>query len=146
MAIIKTTQWPLLAGTNWITDFFDTERFFDSEWMKKIQVVPAVNVNERDKEFEIEVAAPGMKKSDFKITTENGMLTVSSEQEEKKEEKDKDFIRREFNFSSFMRSFNLPENSVEDKIAAHYTDGVLKIIIPKKVVTKEKISRPIEVH
>ena len=47
MAIIKTTQWPLLAGTNWITDFFDTERFFDSEWMKKIQVVPAVNVNER---------------------------------------------------------------------------------------------------
>jgi HSP20 family protein len=146
MAIIKTTQWPLLAGTNWITDFFDNERFFDSEWMKKTQVVPAVNVNERDKEFEIEVAAPGMKKSDFKITTENGMLTVSSEQQESKEEKEKDFIRREFNFSSFMRSFNLPENCIEEKIAANYADGVLKITIPKKVVAKEKISRPIEVH
>ncbi|MFM7329071.1 MAG: Hsp20/alpha crystallin family protein [Bacteroidota bacterium] len=146
MALIKRPEWPLLATTNWLTDFFDNERFFDSEWLRRTQVVPAVNVDEKDKEFEIQMAAPGMKKSDFKITTEDSILTISSEKEERSEEKDKDMMRREFNYSSFMRSFNLPENCMEDKIAAHYEDGILKVTIPKKTPTKEKLARPIEVR
>ena len=146
MALIRRSEWPLLGTTNWLSDFIDNERFFDSDWMRKTQVVPAVNVNEKDREFEIQMAAPGMKKGDFKITTENSTLTISSEKEEKSEEKDKDYMRREFNYSAFMRSFNLPENCMEDKIAAHYEDGILKVTIPKKNPTREKTQRPIEVH
>ena len=146
MALLKRPEWPLLASTNWLTDFFDNERFFDSEWLRRTQVVPAVNVNEREKEFEIQMAAPGMKKSDFKISAEENILTISSEREEKTEERDKEYMRREFNYTSFMRSFNLPENCQEDKIAAHYEDGILKVIIPKRTPTKEKMVRPIEVR
>lgn len=145
MSLIKRSDWPMLASPSWITDFFDSERFFDSDWLRKSQMLPAVNVNEKEKEFEIEMAAPGMKKSDFKISHENHTLTISSEKEEKREEKEKDYMRREFNYSAFSRSFNLPENAMEDKIVAHYEDGILKVSIPKKVPTKETISRPIEV-
>lgn len=145
MSLIRRSDWPLLASPSWITDFFDSERFFDSDWLRRTQMLPAVNVNEKEKEFEIEMAAPGMKKADFKISHENHTLTISSEKEEKREEKEKDYMRREFNFSSFTRSFNLPENAMEDKIAAHYEDGILKVSIPKKVPSKETISRPIEV-
>ncbi|MBM3177130.1 MAG: Hsp20/alpha crystallin family protein [Bacteroidetes bacterium] len=146
MSLIRRSDWPLLASPSWITDFFDAERFFDSDWLRRTQMLPAVNVNEKEKEFEIEMAAPGMKKSDFKISHENHTLTISSEKEEKREEKDKDYMRREFNYTSFTRSFNLPENAMEDKIAAHYEDGILKVSIPKKVPSKETISKPIEVR
>ena len=146
MSLIRRSDWPLLASPSWITDFFDSERFFDSDWLRRTQMLPAVNVNEKEKEFEIEMAAPGMKKADFKISHENHTLTISSEKEEKREEKEKDYMRREFNYTSFTRSFNLPENAMEDKIAAHYEDGILKVSIPKKVPSKETISKPIEVR
>lgn len=145
MAIIRRSDWPLLASPGWLTDFFDTERLFDGDFFKRPQMMPAVNVNEKEKEFEIEMAVPGMKKSDFKIETENSTLTISSEKEETSEQKEKDMMRREFNFTSFCRSFNLPENCSEDRISAHYQDGILKVTIPKKVASKEKLTRPIEV-
>lgn len=146
MSLIKKfPEWPLSIPSRWLTDFINPERVFDFEMSARPQWMPAVNVNEKDKEFEIEMAAPGMKKSDFKIETENSTLTISSEKEEESEEKKEDYMRREFNYASFCRSFNLPENCSEDRISANYQDGILKVTIPKKVATKEKLSRPVEV-
>ena len=144
--IKKSPEWPLLSSSSWLTDFFNPERVMDYDWaLRRSQLMPAVNVNEKDREFEIEMAVPGMKKSDFKIETENSTLTISSEKEEESEEKKEDYMRREFNYASFCRSFSLPENCAEDRISANYQDGILKVTIPKKVATKEKLSRPIEV-
>lgn len=147
MNLMRRNDWPLLSTPTWMTDFFDSERMFDKDWLRRTQVMPAVNVNEREKEFEIEVAAPGMKKSDFKISHENSTLTIASEKEEQTEDKGTDYVRREFNYSAFSRSFRIPENAMEDKIAAHYEDGILRVTIPKKTATsKEKLSRPVEVR
>lgn len=145
MALMKRADWPVLPASRWLTDFFDTENFFDGDWLRRAQMTPAVNVHEKDKEFEIEMAAPGMKKSDFKIETENSTLTISSEKEEESEEKRADYMRKEFSYNSFCRCFSLPENCMEDKISANYQEGILKVTIPKKVVSKEKLTRPIEV-
>jgi HSP20 family protein len=90
---------------NWLTDFVDNNRFFDADWMKRFQEIPAVNVREKEKEFEIELAAPGLKKSDFKITVENGILTILVEKENEKEVKEENFTRREFSYENFTRSF-----------------------------------------
>lgn len=112
--------------------------------MKKLPV-PAVNVRETDKAFEVEVAAPGLTKKDFKITAENGLLTISSERNEEREEKEKDYTRKEFSYSAFSRSFSLPENINEDDIKARYEDGILKLDISKKMINEPKTKRAIEV-
>ena len=135
----------MLPAGRWLTDIFDTENFFDGDWLRRAQMTPAVNVHEKDKEFEIEMAVPGMKKSDFKIETENSTLTISSEKEEESEEKRADYMRKEFSYNSFSRCFSLPENCMDDKISANYQEGILKVTIPKKIVSKEKLTRPIEV-
>ncbi len=119
-------------------EFFDTDRFFDtpifkSEWQ------PAVNIKENDDSFEIEVAAPGLTKKDFNVTMDEGVLTISSEKKEEKEEKEENYTRKEFSYSSFRRSFALPENVDKDKIKARYDDGILNVTLQKNaVVTKEK--------
>jgi HSP20 family protein len=108
--------------------------------------LPAVNVKETDNDYFIEVAAPGMEKKDFKINFQNNVLTISAEKEEKKDEKDEDFTRREFNFQSFQRSFNVPATDVEsDKISANYDDGVLNIKLPKREEAKPKPAKKIKV-
>ena len=145
MAIIKRSDWPSLINGNWLSDFFDNDRFFDSDWMKH-QSVPAVNVRETDKGFEIELAAPGLSKKDFKITVENRVLTISSERKEEKEEKVKEYTRREFSYSSFSRSFALPENAKEEGINAVYEDGVLRLMLTKKQMSETKAMKAIEVH
>lgn len=144
MSLIKKSDWPSLVSGSWLSDFFDNDRFFDSDWMKK-QSVPAVNVMETEKGFNVEVAAPGLSKKDFKITVDNHMLTISSEKQEEKEEKDKDYTRREFSYSSFSRSFSLPENVNEEDVKARYEDGVLKLNLTKKVMTQIKGRKAIEV-
>jgi HSP20 family protein len=104
--------------------------------------LPAVNVKDKDKEYEIEVAAPGFKKEDFTISVENRILTISAEEKEEKEVKEDKYTRREFLSSSFTRSFSLPENIDESQICGHYDDGVLHVTIPKgqeKVAEKKKI-------
>lgn len=98
---------------------------------------PAVNILETEQEFKIEVAAPGLKKEDFKVEVEDGILTISSEAKQEKEEKDKEgrYTRREFSYSSFKRSFTVDEESVDtEKIEAKYDNGVLNIHVPKKNV------------
>ena len=107
--------------------------------------LPAVNVKETDKGFELEVAAPGMKKEDFKIELDNNMLGISSETKaEKTEDKDK-YTRREFSYSSFRRTFTLPKNVDAEKIMANYEDGVLKIEIPRLAENKNGKSKLIEI-
>lgn len=110
--------------------------------------LPAVNVKENDEAFEIEVAAPGMTKNDFRVSLENNLLTISSEKkEEKKEEEKGRFTRREFSYQSFQRSFTVPENLVEgDKISAKYCEGILCITLPKKEEIKPKPAREISIQ
>ncbi len=145
MTLFKSPMLPSLLTDKWLSDFFDNDRFFDADWLKRMQVVPAVNVKELDKEFEIEMAAPGLNKKDFKINIENGVMTIFTEKKEEKEEKEDNFTRREFNYSSFTRSFNLPENINPEKIDARYEDGILKILLTKKVLTPVAPAKLIEV-
>lgn len=144
MSLIKRSEWPLLGNGSWLSDFFDTEKFFDSDWLKRASL-PAVNVKETEKNFVIEVAAPGRSKKDFSISAENGVLTISSEKKEEKEQKEKEYTRKEFSYSSFSRSFTLPENTNEDDIKANYADGILTLEVAKKVISQPKAKKAIEV-
>jgi HSP20 family protein len=121
-------------------DFFNNDLFNLPAMASRGATVPAVNINETDKEFELELAAPGLKKNDFKVNIDRNVLTVSTEKKEEKEEKDKNFTRKEFSYHSFSRSFTLPESVNQEKIDAKYTDGVLKLVLPKKdeVIPKSK--------
>jgi len=145
MSLIKKSDWPSLVNGSWLSNFIDNDRFFDSDWLKK-HSVPAVNVKESEKGFEIEVAAPGLTKKDFNISVDDRVLTISSEKKEEKEEKEKDYTRKEFNYSSFNRSFALPENVNEEDIKAQYEDGVLKLSLSKKAIAQAKAKKAIEVR
>lgn len=128
-------------------DFFKPwNEWFDNGglWGRTMNV-PAVNITESENEYHVALAAPGLKKDDFKIGVEGNMLTISSEKEENKEEKDKTFTRKEYNYSSFSRSFTLPEEINREKIEAKYEDGVLKIALPKKEEAKKQIAKQIAV-
>lgn len=127
-------------GSKSVNSFFDdfiTKDLFD--WTDKNFAslgsnLPSVNLKESDTNIEIELAAPGMKKEDFKVEIENDMLMISSEKEEEKEEvgKKDNYIRKEFNYQSFCRTFSLPETANENKIEANYKDGILHVVIEKK--------------
>jgi HSP20 family protein len=120
-------------------EFFDRDFFDTSNMGFNNSTMPAVNIKETKEDFVVEVAAPGMKKEDFKIELDNNLLVISSEKEEQNEEKKEgDFTRREFSYQSFKRSFTLPKTIEDSKIGAHYNDGVLRITLPKKEEAKEK--------
>ena len=107
--------------------------------------LPAVNVKENDKSFELELAAPGYKKEDLKVKVEDNVLTISSEKKlEKKEEKDA-YTRQEYSYSSFQRSFTLPENTDGDNVKATYADGILKLSIPKTKALPQKRGREVKI-
>jgi HSP20 family protein len=120
-----------------------------STWKTAGTTLPAVNVKETNDAFDIEVAAPGMKRDDFTVQLQNHVLTISSELRNQLEEKDQPgggYTRREFSYQSFQRSFSLPEDRVEgNKISARYTDGILHVRIPKSEGAKEKPPRLISV-
>ena len=103
---------------------------------------PAVNIHENEKQFTLEVAAPGLKKDDFKISMENFLLTISREVNEEKEEVKDNFTRREFAYNNFSRSFRLPKTILVNKIKADYKDGILSIALPKdeKITLTREIS------
>ena len=131
------------------------DRFFDGELMdwnrtnysSTDTTLPAVNVKENENEFLIDVAAPGLKKEDFKVNYDNGRLTISSEKKnEFEEKKDEKVTRREFSYQSFQRSFTVSENVVDaEKISANYEDGILHISLPKREEVKPKPTRQIEI-
>lgn len=104
--------------------------------LTRVSNVPAVNVSETDKEYIVVVAAPGMDRKDFQVETDEDMLTISAEKE--KEEREGRYNRREYNYSSWSRSFSLPEDCNPEKIDAEYKSGELRITIPKTVIKKPK--------
>lgn len=106
---------------------------------------PAVNIAEGKEDFNIEIAAPGLEKNDFKINLENNVLTISSDKESKKEEKDGKYVRKEFSYTSFRRSFSLPDTVEGDKIEASHKNGILYITIPKREEAKVKPPRQIAI-
>lgn len=108
--------------------------------------VPSVNISENAENFEVEVAAPGMEKTDFNIRLDNNILTISSAKERQEETKQDNYTRREFSYQSFQRSFELPKNVVDDEgINARYENGLLRLTIPKKEEAKQKAPRMIEI-
>ena len=109
--------------------------------------IPAVNVKESDKNFQVEVAAPGMSKEDFKIELESNLLTISSEKQSEKEVKEEEkYTKKEFSYQSFQRSFQLPKEVIDiENIEAKYENGVLYLLIPKKEEVKQKTSRTIKI-
>jgi len=124
-----------------------------SDWLgngffsRKPQSVPAANISETDNEFTVSIAAPGYKKGDFNVQLEGNVLTVSSEREKTEEEKDTRFTRREYSSASFSRSFYLPGAIDQAKIGATYTDGVLRLTLPKKEEARKPVlSKKIEVR
>jgi len=140
------TSWPTLFDSGWMEKFFNApiDEFFN---MGKVMNIPAVNVNENDKEFLLTVAAPGIEKKDFKVEAIEDMLTISAEKEkEEKEEKNGRFNRREYNYSSWSRSFTLPENCDASKINATYENGELRILIPKREIQETKKVKNISVN
>jgi len=115
-------------------DFLDVGNIFPTDLFRRSQSnLPAVNISEDDKSFCVDIVAPGFKKEDFKVNVEDDMLTISAEaqSENSEEDKKKQYTRREYSYSSFTRSFKLPDNSTDDNISAEFNEGILKLTIPK---------------
>jgi len=137
----KRNQHP--AFGNFFDRFFDSENnLLSNDWTNSN---PAVNIKETDNSFLLELAAPGFKKSDFNVNVENEVLTISAEHNTENESKEENYTRREFGYSSFKRSFTLPESVNSDKIDGKYDNGVLNITIPKKEEAKVKPSQSINI-
>lgn len=136
MSLINWKRGDMLPLFNtMVENFFANDNDFES-WWKGAKSMPAVNVVENDQNYVMEVAAPGMKKEDFNIEVKEGMIVISAVNKREEEKKDDNFTRREFSYSRFTRSFRLPENVKADEIAANYEDGILKLDLPKKEMTK----------
>ena len=125
--------------TPFITSLFDD--YVNQDWDFKVSSsagTPAVNIKELDNQFEIDLAVPGKKKSDFEIEVEEGLLSISSSMEDQVTEKAK-FTRREFSYNSFKRTFTIPDSVDPSNIEAYYSEGVLKLRLPKR---KEALPQP----
>jgi HSP20 family protein len=119
--------------------------WLDEKWPFSTHL-PAVNVKETDDTYEIIMAAPGLEKNDFKIDVNGSLLTISAKKDEKKEERDETYSRREYSYTSFSRSFSLPEDIFKDKIDANYMNGELRLTLPKKEEAKTMPHQKISVH
>ena len=101
---------------------------------------PAVNIKETEKAFEIEIAAPGMTRDDFKIRVDNDeelVIALEKKHEDKEEHKGENYLRREFSYTSYHQAFTLPDNIDLEAIKANMTNGVLGIVLPKKTPEKQ---------
>ncbi len=128
-----------------LDDFFSSDWLSDRSNWDDSNSLPAVNISETKDSYEIDLAAPGIDKKDLKLDLQNNVLTVSCEKREQHEQNEDNFMRKEFNYSSFSRSFTLPETVNADKIKADHTNGVLKIHIPKKPEAVERGPRQISI-
>jgi HSP20 family protein len=122
---------------------------FDDEFFPVVSQrstsMPAVNIKEDEQRFVLDLAVPGINKKDLKIEIHEDVITISSETKNEKEESNDGFKRREFSYSSFCRSFYLPDNVNRDKIGANYKDGILTVELPKVEEEKTKISREVKI-
>jgi len=149
MSIVKRNGWLFNDTPTFFNDFFSRDLW---NWglennSSTNTTIPAINVKETNDNFEVEVAAPGMTKKDFKVELNGNMLTISSEkQNEWQENENERYTRREFSYQSFQRTFQLPKDVVdEDKIQAKYENGLLHLTIPKKEHAKQRPPRMIEI-
>lgn len=130
-------------------DFFNRDLFNwnNFNFSDTNTTIPAVNIKETAENYEVEVAAPGMTKKDFKVELDGNSLTISSEKSNQKEEReDERYSRKEFSYQSFQRTFNLQKDVVDiDKIEAKYENGLLHLLIPKKEEAKQKPPRLIQI-
>ncbi|MBU2939764.1 Hsp20/alpha crystallin family protein [Lacinutrix sp. C3R15] len=129
-----------------LKSFLNSENFFDNDFLDDESLMPAMNVKEHDKDFEIEFAAPGFNKKDFDVTIDGDVLNVCAEKNTKQEEKEENYTRKEFSYSSFKRSLQLPKTvNTEEKVKATYDDGILKLNILKKEAEKGGAKKKIEI-
>jgi HSP20 family protein len=131
----------LLPGFNDVFDTIFNDTVFNDRMVTR---VPAVNISETENNYHVELAAPGLKKEDFKLNLENNILNVSVEQSGNHEDNQKNYSKREYSYSSFVRSFTLPESADDSQIDATYSDGILRIDIAKREEAKT-VSRQIEI-
>lgn len=135
---------------NWLPSIFND--FFDNNWMVKTNATaPAINVIESEKEYKVEVAAPGMTKDDFNIhLSEDNELVITMEKKNENQEEDKEnkkYLRREFSYTKFQQALILPDDVEKENISASVSEGVLTITLPKlQPEEKAKVSRQIEIH
>lgn len=130
-----------------VDDFFSKDIF---DWTERNFAalgsnLPSANLREVENRLEVELAAPGMKKKDFKIEIENNILKISCENEMEFEDSKENYVRREFNYHKFYRTFYLPDSIDEDAVEATYNDGILKVVIAKKEDNKSKATKTIAV-
>ena len=138
-----------VISRNWLPTLFD-EMWNDDEWMTKYNTTtPAVNIKEDAKEYVMEIAAPGLKKEYCRVnvTTDGNLeVTVENKFEHKEENKKSHYLRREFAYSNYKHSYELPENADREKIEASVHDGVLEVVIPKlSVEVEQKVEHQIEI-
>ena len=113
-------------------NFFNVGSFFDDNLLSRLEKnFPAVNISENENEYDLELIVPGFKKEDIKIKTDDDLLTIGAESRSEKDDSKKEYTRREYNYSAFTRTFQLPDNVKDEAIEAHYHDGVLHVKIPK---------------
>jgi len=127
-------------------DFFNDRFFNQLNSPTSNSCTPAVNVSEDEKGYTIEVAAPGLSRKDFNLEVDDDILTISTEQKESKEEKEQNYLRREFNYHTFKRSFRLPETVDQEQIRATHESGILTLSLPKKEVAVQNSPRQIAVE
>lgn len=132
--------------SSWIDDILNgdlTPRFSPSFNMG--MSLPKVNIKETAEAYFVEMAVPGLKKSDFNIDLDNQVLSISMNKEDEEEHKEGNYTRREFGYASFKRTFSLPETVDENDIKARYDDGILSIHLPKKEEARQKPARSIKI-
>lgn len=142
MTIIRWQQRPALA--NLMDNFFD--RDFMTGFERNCGCVPATNILERPDQYELQIAAPGMKKDDFQIEVENNMLTISYEKKaDEATREEENFIRREYNLEGFTRTFTVPKHADAENISGRYDNGMLYVSIPRLDPHKNKLTKKIEI-
>ena len=136
---------------NWLPSIFTD--FFNDDWFPMRAVAttaPAINVKENDKQFTVEIAAPGMTKDDFRVHVNDQdqlVISVEKKQEDKEEDKNSKYLRREFNFMRFEQALQLPDHVNKEAITAKVCSGVLKIELPKlEHVLEKQHARVIEIQ
>ena len=137
---------PMTFNPSVFNDFFKpwNEWFMDKKGM--MSSVPAVNIKEADGKYQVMLAAPGLKKDDFHVEVDGNLVTISAETKSEKEEKEDQYTRKEYSYSSFSRTFTLPENVEKDKIEARYENGELKLVLPKKENASKSNKQEIKIN
>jgi HSP20 family protein len=146
MSLIKYDPFaPVRSLTNVVDEFFN-RGIGELIGYDHAFSVPSVNVVEKSDSFTIEVAAPGLEKGDFKVSVENGCLNISAKREKSEEVKEGKYTRREFNYTSFNRSFTLPDTVNPEGVHGIYENGVLRVDLPKREVAQLENARVIEIE